>query len=57
MKKPMGWFLDIELVNGAIGITLFSIFSLAISASYSSVAVSVGIWKLATYTSLEWRDE
>ena len=49
------WFLDIEIVEGAIGITLFNCIFFATGFTEKGVVVSFGVYKLITLKSLEWR--
>lgn len=52
----MGWILDIEVTDGAIGITILTIFHCALGNTNHGIALTFGIWKLLTYVSLEWRE-
>lgn len=52
----MGWILDIEITDGAIGITILTIFHCAVATTGKGLAATLGIWKLLTYVSLEWRE-
>jgi hypothetical protein len=51
----MGWLIDIEILDRAFGITLFSVFHIAFAVTDTGIAATLGMWKLLTYISLEWR--
>jgi hypothetical protein len=54
-ESIMGWLIDIEILDRAFGITLFSVFHIAFAVTDTGIAATLGMWKLLTYISLEWR--